>query len=47
MFFGIAAKNGSVIRARKSAPGCVRVMMSLFPLTFTPEAVLALPSTTA
>ena len=44
---GIAEKNGRLILARKSAPGFVSVMISLLPLTLTPEAVVALPAATS
>jgi hypothetical protein len=47
MSAGIAAKNGRLIRARKSADGFVSVIFSLFPVTTTPEALVALPSVTS
>jgi len=46
MFVLIAWKNGMPSLASIPPSGCVSLMISLLPLTFTPEAVLALLSRT-
>src|SRR5579872_2932159 len=43
----IAAKNGIVIRARKSGATCVSVNEILLPLTLMPDADEALPASTS
>ena len=43
----MAQKNHMAIRLRKSGAGLARRIVSLLPSTVTPEAVFALPSSTA